>query len=406
MSGRTLLSGHDPRLQPIADRRCRNPCSTTCASVSRRTRLPNQLAGVDWEMGTELGYLETLLAYWKDSFDWRAQEARFNAFEPTVTEVDGQRIHFLHAALTGTRRAAAAHLARLARFGHGVPRRARPALEPARARRRSRRRVPRGRAVAPGLRVLRSHVGARLAPAPHGAGVHADHGRPRLRPLRRAGRRLGIDRVAERRRPRPRARVRPAPQLHHRAATEGRAGSHPERAARSATRSSRSARPAPATRRSRARSRRPSATRSKTRRRACARGSSRSSPRGPTATATSNASSRRTSCSPTSPCTGRPRPPRRRRASTTRCDRPDARRSRTRTSACPPAWRTTRARSPARRGRGPSTATTSRTGPTNPTAGTSRRCRCPTSSWPTSGSSSAPSAEHGRRLACSARCTT
>ncbi len=48
-------------------------------------------------MGTELGYLETLLAYWKDAFDWRAQEARFNAFEPTATEVDGQRIHFLHA---------------------------------------------------------------------------------------------------------------------------------------------------------------------------------------------------------------------------------------------------------------------------------------------------------------------
>ena len=66
-----------------------------------------------------------------------------------------------------------------------------------------------------------------------------------------------------------------------------------------------------------------------------------------------------------------------------------------RTSACPPAWRTTRARSPARRGRGPSTATTSPTGPSNPTAGTSPRCRCPTSSWPTSGSSSAPSADRG-----------
>ena len=62
-----------------------------------RTRLPNQLAGVGWEMGTELGYLETLLAYWQDTFDWRAQEARFNAFEPTATEIDGQRIHFLHA---------------------------------------------------------------------------------------------------------------------------------------------------------------------------------------------------------------------------------------------------------------------------------------------------------------------
>ena len=36
-----------------------------------RTRLPNQLDGVGLEQGTELGYLETLLAYWKDTFDWR-----------------------------------------------------------------------------------------------------------------------------------------------------------------------------------------------------------------------------------------------------------------------------------------------------------------------------------------------
>jgi len=27
-----------------------------------------------------LGYVRDLLAYWRDSFDWRAQEARLNAF--------------------------------------------------------------------------------------------------------------------------------------------------------------------------------------------------------------------------------------------------------------------------------------------------------------------------------------
>ena len=154
--------------------------------------------------------------------------------------------------------------------------------------------------------------------------VHPDHVGPRLRPLRRAGRRLGFDRVAERRRSRPRARVRFAPQLHHGAATERRAGPD-ARGAAGARRGDR----VPHHRR-----RLPgdpgheaadaSATRSKTRRRACARGSSRSSPRGPTATATSNASSRRTSCSPTSRSTGRPQRPRRRRGCTTRCDRPGA----------------------------------------------------------------------------------
>jgi pimeloyl-ACP methyl ester carboxylesterase len=59
-------------------------------------RLPNQVEGAGWDQGTELGYLEELVAYWRDGYDWRAQEARFNALTHVATEVDGQRIHALH----------------------------------------------------------------------------------------------------------------------------------------------------------------------------------------------------------------------------------------------------------------------------------------------------------------------
>jgi microsomal epoxide hydrolase len=62
-----------------------------------RTRLPNQVENAGWAMGTELDFLSSLLDTWRTEFDWRAQEARFNALAPTATEVDGQRIHFLHA---------------------------------------------------------------------------------------------------------------------------------------------------------------------------------------------------------------------------------------------------------------------------------------------------------------------
>ena len=61
-----------------------------------RTRLPNQVDGAGWSQGTELGYLQELLDYWRDDFDWRAQEARLNAFDQYVTEIEGQRIHFVH----------------------------------------------------------------------------------------------------------------------------------------------------------------------------------------------------------------------------------------------------------------------------------------------------------------------
>jgi len=61
-----------------------------------RTRVPNQVDGAGWSQGTELGYLQDLLAYWRDEFDWRAQEARLNAFDQYRTEIEGQRIHFVH----------------------------------------------------------------------------------------------------------------------------------------------------------------------------------------------------------------------------------------------------------------------------------------------------------------------
>lgn len=61
-----------------------------------RTRFPEQIPDAGWDYGTELGYLRDLVSYWKDAYDWRKQEARLNGFEQFVTEVDGQRIHFLH----------------------------------------------------------------------------------------------------------------------------------------------------------------------------------------------------------------------------------------------------------------------------------------------------------------------
>lgn len=44
------------------------------------TRWTDDLAGAGWGYGTEAGYLQSLLAYWQNSFDWRAQEAKLNRF--------------------------------------------------------------------------------------------------------------------------------------------------------------------------------------------------------------------------------------------------------------------------------------------------------------------------------------
>lgn len=49
-----------------------------------------------WDYGTNLDYMKELCDYWIEEFDWRAQEARLNAFPQFKTKVDGIDLHFIH----------------------------------------------------------------------------------------------------------------------------------------------------------------------------------------------------------------------------------------------------------------------------------------------------------------------
>ena len=60
------------------------------------TRWPDELPGVGWDRGVPVGYLRELAGYWRDGFDWRAQEAALNAHPQFRTTIDGQTVHFLH----------------------------------------------------------------------------------------------------------------------------------------------------------------------------------------------------------------------------------------------------------------------------------------------------------------------
>jgi len=60
------------------------------------TRWPDQLPGARWSKGVPVDYLKDLTAYWRNDYDWRPQEALLNRHPQFVTEIDGQRIHFLH----------------------------------------------------------------------------------------------------------------------------------------------------------------------------------------------------------------------------------------------------------------------------------------------------------------------
>jgi pimeloyl-ACP methyl ester carboxylesterase len=61
-----------------------------------RTRWPDELPGAGWSQGVPLDHLEGLAAYWREGYDWRAQEAKLNQYPQFTTSIDGQSIHFLH----------------------------------------------------------------------------------------------------------------------------------------------------------------------------------------------------------------------------------------------------------------------------------------------------------------------
>jgi pimeloyl-ACP methyl ester carboxylesterase len=66
-----------------------------------RTRWPNPVPGrddrADFSRGIPPVYLRELAEYWRDGFDWRAQEERLNEYEQVTTVVDGQTFHVVHA---------------------------------------------------------------------------------------------------------------------------------------------------------------------------------------------------------------------------------------------------------------------------------------------------------------------
>jgi Epoxide hydrolase N terminus len=54
-----------------------------------RTRFPDQVSEAVWDYGDNLAYMRELVDYWRDGFDWRAQEEIINRLDHFRTEIDG-----------------------------------------------------------------------------------------------------------------------------------------------------------------------------------------------------------------------------------------------------------------------------------------------------------------------------
>jgi len=62
----------------------------------KRARWPDEPPLEPWSTGTSLAYMKALAAYWAEGFDWRAWEAKLNAFPQYRAKVAGIDLHFIH----------------------------------------------------------------------------------------------------------------------------------------------------------------------------------------------------------------------------------------------------------------------------------------------------------------------
>jgi pimeloyl-ACP methyl ester carboxylesterase len=60
------------------------------------TQWPERETVGDDSQGVQLATMQKLAAYWGTEYDWRACEAKLNAFPQFITEIDGLDIHFIH----------------------------------------------------------------------------------------------------------------------------------------------------------------------------------------------------------------------------------------------------------------------------------------------------------------------
>ena len=61
-----------------------------------RSRFPDSAPGEAWAYGTDVAYMRSLVDYWREHFDWRAEEAALNAFPQFRVPLDGIDLHYLH----------------------------------------------------------------------------------------------------------------------------------------------------------------------------------------------------------------------------------------------------------------------------------------------------------------------
>ena len=60
-----------------------------------RVRWPDEVPQNHWKYGADLPYLQSLIGYWSDGYEWRKHEAKLNGFKQYKVKLAGIDVHFI-----------------------------------------------------------------------------------------------------------------------------------------------------------------------------------------------------------------------------------------------------------------------------------------------------------------------
>src|SRR5882672_1987305 len=69
----------------------------------QRTRRTRAFEGAGWKGGSDPDYLDELIGYWRDDFDWRRHERELNQLAHFIAHIDDARVHYIHETGLGVR---------------------------------------------------------------------------------------------------------------------------------------------------------------------------------------------------------------------------------------------------------------------------------------------------------------
>lgn len=95
--GRGKIGQDNPKIRPLTINVSEEVLTDLKARLDKPHRFTEPLEGIGFQYGFNTDYLKKVIRFWREEYDWRAEEKRLNQWPHFKTQIQGLDIHFIHA---------------------------------------------------------------------------------------------------------------------------------------------------------------------------------------------------------------------------------------------------------------------------------------------------------------------